>query len=94
MSNYFQDFEQQIELEKSSLLRTEHEVEIDAIHQRQLAEKDHEIERLQKRVLEFVDINIADRKLITELADVLDRPAGKTWQYKEHLVQRAREATK
>jgi hypothetical protein len=77
MSNYFQDFEQQIQIDK--------------IHDRQLSEKD--VERLQKRVLEFIDINIANRKLITELAEVLDRPAGKTWQYKEHLVQRAREAT-
>jgi hypothetical protein len=124
MSNYFEDFEQQIELEKSSLLRTEHEIQIDTIHERQLAEKEHEIEqlndelkitisvcnentdlkqliseleaeieRLQKRVLEFIDVNIANRKLIGELAEWMDRvPRG--INRREDLLQRAREASK
>ena len=34
------------------------------------------------------------KKLIIELADALNWPEGKTWRYKEDLVQRAREATR
>jgi hypothetical protein len=36
-------------------MRTEHEIEIDKIHDRQLAEKDAEIERLKTIITSLVD---------------------------------------
>ena len=57
-----------------SNLKTEHEIEIDQIHDRQLAEKDAEIQRLKADLEYWHHIATVDqRQLITELADALDR---------------------
>ena len=56
-----------------SNLRTEHEIEIDQIHGRQLAEKDAEIERL----LDKYTLREGNLKLfITELVDALEEEFG------------------
>jgi hypothetical protein len=62
-----------------------------------LKERDTEVERLKtenammtEQAFKFRDLCVEKDQLITELAEVLDRPAGKTWQYKETLVRRAR----
>lgn len=65
-------------------MRTEHEIEIDKIHDRQLAERDAEIERL--------------KAIITELADALvsqDKPPTRPYLREDHeFIQRARKAAK
>jgi hypothetical protein len=63
-----------------SILKTAHEMEIDQIHDRQLAEKDAEIERL--------------KALITELCDALVNDNHIWFNEGDDLIQRAREATR
>ena len=82
-----------------SNLRTDHEIEIDKIHDRQLAEKDAEIESLEGQLAVTTRVcneNTDLKKLITELADALDRcdPIQISIQEVAALVQRAREATR
>lgn len=88
-----------------SNLKTEHEIEIDKIHDRQLAEKDAEIQRLKaerqgfksyfEHMEESYEAELAqDRKLITELCDAVEWMAEKGYGPSRDLLQRAREATR
>jgi hypothetical protein len=82
-------------------LRTEHEIEIDRIHDRQLAEKDAEIERLkgesaikESAIRDLCAIARDKNALISELCDALET-ANPGWpDHYRSLLQRAREATK
>ena len=87
-------------------MRTQHEIEIDRIHDAQLADKDVEIEQL-KGELEQIKHSILfetwghSKKLISELADALESSCLElSWdalpeieKHRLDLVQRAREAT-
>jgi hypothetical protein len=82
-----------------SNLRTEHEIEIDKIHDRQLAEKDAEIERLKAQVKELSEtLQKAIREmrralsLITELCDALKVHSVREPVIND-LIERAREAS-
>ena len=75
-----------------SNLRTEHEIEIDRIHDRQLADKDAEIERLKEENAHLAWRDKDQKQLITELCDALEK-ANPTDRYRK-LLQRAREETK
>ena len=82
-----------------SNLRTEHEIEIDRIHDRQLAEKDAEIARLTEQAMKFRDMCLEKDKLITECADALEEEFGESRDLMQsqqrpwNLIQRAREVT-
>jgi hypothetical protein len=86
-----------------SNLRTDHEIEIDNIHDRQLAEKDAEIQRL-KAELDLKENSVRDlctivrskNKLITELADALENvwKTGSGNTGTPVLIHRAREAVR
>jgi hypothetical protein len=84
-----------IDEKDAEIERLKVELEVRKAMRSDAASDEAEIELLQKRVLEFVDLNIANRKLIAELAEALDSwQAAKYWDWSVKLLQRAREATK
>ena len=76
-------------------LQTPHESEIDQIHNRQLAAKDAEIERLNKACETLRVSHRNGLALITEFRDALVFyvPFSSEPHYRD-LIQRAREATR
>ena len=77
---------------------------VKSVAQITLPKLEAEIELLQARVLEFIDINISDRQLITKLADALEEKHRQDrWEGDgecdhcltlDSLLKQAREATK